>query len=127
MNHFVYMLGPRLSSILFVSRCAEIVLVRLIFFPWKVREFHRLHYAIHHHSGTEAGTKSEEQHASAAIAAECLHGSVVDHVHRLAERPVKAKSLPSFAKVVRFPQRNVVHHRAWVAEGHMVEVPAIRQ
>jgi len=53
--------------------------------------------------GAEAGPESKKKHASAAmVAAQRLHGRVVDYSHRFAERRGKIEAGPAFAQMLWF-------------------------
>src|SRR3974377_1738086 len=52
----------------------------------KVGEFHGFQDAVHNERGAKASAQAQEQHAATAVAAERLHGSVVDDLDRTTER-----------------------------------------
>ena len=51
--------------------------------------------------GDESGAESEEEHAAALVAAERLHGGVVDHLHRAAEGGGEIEADPTGPEIVR--------------------------
>src|ERR1700757_501479 len=61
LKHVFDVLPPSLPAKLFKGAGTNIVLVRA-FLVWKMREFHRLHYAVDDQSRTEAGPETEKQH-----------------------------------------------------------------
>src|ERR1700722_16655907 len=64
---FLDMLSPGLLAELLQSTEPDIVLIRSSLIG-KMREFHRLHDAVHNHGRTESGSQAEKQHSAAVIA-----------------------------------------------------------
>ena len=59
----------------------------------------------------EARSEPEEEHPPAVVAAERLHGRVVDELRRLAERGLEVESDPALAEVDRLADDAPVHDR----------------
>ena len=78
--------APFLLAEAFEAAQADVVLEGLALLVRQVRELHRLDAPVDDQCAAEAGAEAEEQHAAAAVAAERLHGGVVEDAHRLAER-----------------------------------------
>ena len=78
----------------FQAALAEQVLERLILVR-QVRELERDDAAVVDERGAEARAEAEEQHAAAFVAAERLHGRVVQDPDGLAEAPRPSRSRPS--------------------------------
>ena len=82
-------------------------------------------HAIEDHGRAKAGADAEEEHATAFITAEGLHGGVVDEAERLAEGLLIGKVDPSGGEVVRLGERTIMDDRARVADGDAVVFPAL--
>ena len=63
-----------------------------------------------------AGAQAEEQHPAAVVAAQRLHGGVVDDPHRPFERGGEVEADPAGAEVARLGPRAVVADLAGVAD-----------
>ena len=81
--------------------------------------------AVEDHGRAEARADAEEEHSAAFIAAEGLHGSVVDEADRLAEGLLVGKVDPSGSEIVGLGEGTIVDDRAWVADGDAVVIPAL--
>src|SRR5215471_20420490 len=90
-------------------------------------QFRGFQESVHDHSGAEAGPKTKKEHAAVLVAAQCLHGSVIDHLDRTSERLLEVKPDPTRSQVVRFVQNPAVQHRPWVANGDRVVTPISSQ
>src|SRR5215471_17945497 len=88
-----------------------------------MRQLHRLQLAVDDHGRTQACAEPEEQHTSAFIAAQRLHGSVIDDSDGTAESALKIEPSPSFAEVVRLSQDMVVENDSWIPDRHDVIFP----
>ena len=125
--HLVHMLLPAHVAQFFQAGVAEVLLVALLFPIWQVRDLQRLHAPVFNDRRSEARAEAEEQHAAAGVAAECLHGGVVDAPDRLAERLLEIEGGPASADVHRLTERAIVLHRPWVAERDGLVVPGFRE
>src|SRR5581483_2590851 len=74
--------------------------------------------------GAEPGAEAEEQHGAGAVAADRLHGRVVDDAERLAERGAVVEARPHAAQVVGIGGGPSVPHHAGVAHRDDVVGPA---
>ena len=101
---------------------AEQVLERLVL-ERQVRELERHDAAIVDERGAEAGAEAEEQHAPALVAAERLHGGVVQDLDGLAKRRGPVEVHPALAEVPGLFDHLAAEHRAGNAEGDDVVVP----
>ena len=91
-----------------------------------MREFHRDEHAVANHRRPHSGAESEEEHVPAFVAPERLHRGIVDHANRATERLLEIKSDPTSAQIPRLEPRTVSHHRARVADRHVVVCPVRR-
>jgi len=73
--------------------------------------------------GAKASAQAEEQHAAAAVAAECLHGSVVDDFDRTTERLLEVETDPPGPEVRRFVKRFSAHDGSGVSDGDDRVIP----
>ena len=60
----------------------------------QVAQLHRLHDPVDDQRGAEPGAESEEEHLAAPVAAQRLHGGIVDDLHRPSERRPDSRSGP---------------------------------
>ena len=88
-----------------------------------MRELERHDAAIVDERGAEAGAEAEEQHPPAFVAAERLHGGVVQDFHGLAERRRPVEVHPARAKVPGLFDHLAAEDRAGNAERDDVVVP----
>src|SRR5262245_64561034 len=83
-------------------------------------ELHRLDDAVDHHGGSEPRSETQEQHLAAPVAAQGLHGRVIDELHRTAERGGEIESDPSVAQGVRLHHRVTTEDRSGITDGNDV-------
>ena len=91
-----------------------------------VGEFAKLErdeHVIEDHGGAEAGAEAQEEHAAAFVAAEGLHGGVIDDLAGLAEGGVIIEIHPAAPEVVGLADGVVVDDGDGEAEGDGVVVP----
>jgi len=106
---------------------AYIILERFAFLVGQVAQLHGRDHAIDDERGAQAGAQPQKEHAAALVAAECLHGRVVDHLDRLSKRRPEVKPDPASAQIDRFHQNLLVDHWARVADADGVVLPTRRQ
>lgn len=104
----------------------QIVFERLPFLVLQMCKLHRYDFPFEHHGGAEAGAETEEEHASAVIAAERLHRSIVHHAHRVSERFCVVEAHPSAGQISGLHEREPVHHETGVSDGNDVVRPVLR-
>src|SRR5262249_8333355 len=79
---------------------ADVVLERCL--PvGQVGEFHRLDHAVHDQRRAETGPQPEEEHPSSLIAAQGLHGGIIDDLGGATERGREIEPDPPRAEVDR--------------------------
>jgi len=103
---------------------SHVVLVGAALPVRQVRELHRLEDAIDDHRRSETGAEAQEQHPAAPVAAERLHGRIVDDPHGAAEGPPEIEAHPATAQVVRLGHRAPVDDHPGKADRHHVVAPA---
>jgi hypothetical protein len=92
----------------------------------EVAELHRLDDAIDDHGRPEAGSQPEEEQLSSPVAAQGLHGRVVDELDGTPECAFEVEADPAPRQVVRLRHRPTAKDRAGVADRRRVETPARR-
>src|SRR5207253_2207388 len=92
----------------------------------QVAELERKHMTLPNERGAEAGAEAEKQHASAAVAAERLHRSIVDDAHWFAERVAKIEPDPAFAEVLGVFHDLPATHRRRKSDRERVILPVAR-
>ena len=86
-------------------------------------ELHRQEVAVHDQRAAESRSQTEEQHLSAFVAAQRLHGGVVHELDRDAEGLAVVELDPPASEVDRLGARPVVVHQAGVADRDDVVLP----
>src|SRR5579872_1281050 len=89
-----------------------------------VPDLHGLDQPIHDESGAKAGTQAEEQHPAALVAADGLHGCIVDHPDGHTEGLLEIELHPPLAEIVRLGGDTAMKHQARIAYRHNIERPA---
>src|SRR6266699_1424237 len=84
----------------FEAALAEIVFVGFPVFVAEVCQLHRLQHSIHNHRRPQARAKSQKQHAAPFIAAERLHGGVIEYLHGTAKSLAEVESHPAGPRVM---------------------------
>src|SRR5262245_44327476 len=77
----------------------------------QVAQLHRLHDAVDDHGGAETGPEPQKEHLAAFVAAQRLHGGVVDELDRTSEDGPIVESDPARAQMARLQHRTTVKHR----------------
>src|SRR4051794_3327520 len=97
-NRLVHELAPALLAVSLEAARADVLLVGLL--PERqVPELHRFHDAFHDHRRAEPGAEAEEEHPPSLVAAEGLHGGVVDDLRRFAEPLLEVEAGPAGRQV----------------------------
>src|ERR1700722_11995320 len=122
-DHLADGAAPFFETQLFQAVLADPLFVSASPFIAQVREFHRRDDAIDDHGGAKAGAEAEKQHAAAFVAADCLHGCIVDDVGRSAKRPLKIECHPTVAQIVRFRCDFAVEHDSRIPDGDGIVGP----
>src|SRR5262249_19411045 len=89
----------------------------------QVTELHRLYDAVHNHGRSKPCSEAWKEHLAAVVAAQGLHGGVVDKYHGPTERGCKVEPDPSASQVIRFGHRPTVENRPGIADRYNVAVP----
>jgi hypothetical protein len=88
-------------------------------------DFHRLDDAVHDHCRAESGPQAEKQHASALVAADCLHRGVVHDQGRPAKGFAEIESNPASTEIVRLRDHLAVQDGPGIADRDRIEFPAL--
>src|SRR5215471_18141461 len=84
---------PFVLAVLLQTAKADVVLVRSLAIR-KMAKLHRLQESVDDHGGAEARAQAEEQHASTFVAAQRLHGGIINSLDRASERLLEVKPHP---------------------------------
>ena len=115
---------PTFHAATFETSQADVLLVGTALFVRKMGEFERDHHPVEDHGRAEAGAYTEEEHAATLIAAESLHGGVVDEAKGLAEGLLIGEIDPSRREIMGLFERMIVNDRAGIAYGNAVVSPS---
>jgi len=74
-------------------------------------QFHRFHDAVDDHGAAETCSQSQVQHFAALIAAQSLHGRIIDEFYEATEGTLEVKSDPPVSQVMGFRDRSASQHR----------------
>src|SRR5262245_42547429 len=86
-------------------------------------QLQRYDYFLHDQSGAKAGPKTEKQHATAFVAAERLHGGVIEHSNRSSKFRSEIEADPTGAEVFRLRHGLSAANRSRIADGDGVILP----
>jgi hypothetical protein len=86
-------------------------------------ELHRLQLAIDDQGGTESRSQAQKQHLAALVAADSLHGSVIDDLYGTTEGCGQIEADPAMSQVGGFRTRPAFQDRAGVAVSHPADRP----
>src|SRR5262249_21655414 len=114
---------PLLVAHALAAGVADIVLETAVLFVRQVTEFHRCDGSLDDEGRAQAGAQAEEEHAAAVVAAQGLHGGIVDELDRFAEGDLEIEIDPAAAEVDRLQENLFADHRAGVADADGVELP----
>jgi hypothetical protein len=76
---------------------------------------------------SQAGSESDEQHFSTAIASERLHRRVIHNLYRTTKCRSEVEAEPALSEVRWLRDRSVAQNGAREANGHNIVVPAISE
>src|SRR5205807_6372202 len=107
---------PFVSAQPFQSSLAEIVLVGAALFVGKMSEFHGLENTVYDHGRAQTRSQSEKKHAPFLVAAERLHGGVVDDLHRLAKGFTEIEFHPARSQIERLVDGTALNYRTGIAD-----------
>src|SRR5262249_36845490 len=106
---------------------AEIILDDAAIAIGQVTQLERKDMIVPNQGGPKSCSESEKEHPATVIAAEGLHGCVIDDAHRFAQRFPKVESHPAFSKVFRLAHDFAVTHRGRKPKRDGIEVPIDNQ
>jgi hypothetical protein len=125
LHDFGNVAAPLFFAEAFEAAQAEIVFVGFPFFVEQVGEFHGLEKTVDDHGGAEAGSEAEKKHVAAFVAAEGLHGGVIDDFHGETKGFGKVEGHPAVAEIVGLAERTPVDDGAGIADGEAVVLPIL--
>ena len=95
---------------------ADVILEGAAALVMHMPDFGRLDHAVNDEGRAQSRAQPEKQHAAAAVAADRLHGCIVDHLDRPAERLLEVKPDPALAQVVGLGGDPAAEHESGVAD-----------
>ena len=113
---------PFLLAVAFQSGPADVVLIGALLVG-QVTELHGLHDALDDHGRSKPGSEAQKEHLAALVAAQGLHGGVVDDLHGTTECRREIEPDPPASQVVWFRNRPPAENRAGIADRHHVIHP----
>lgn len=120
-----YVAAPLLQAMFRQSTLTHIVL-KCALLVGQMSEFHGLDDSIHNKCRSQPGSQAEKEHPAASVAAQSLHGGVIDQFHRTVESGFEIEADPSGSKIMRFRNRPALEHRAGISDRYHVIVPIRR-
>src|SRR5579862_4269 len=121
LDHMTNRLAPFLVSAPSAPALANVILEGMAVLVRHVTDFRRLDHAVDDERRPEPGAEPEKQHAATVIAANGLHGGIIEDAQGLAERVHEIVAHPSPAEVVRLPGDASVEDHARIAHRYGVE------
>ena len=116
-RHHIHHITPPLFLASFFECCAPHVVLVGALLVREMAKLHRFDDAIHNQRRAEAGAQPQEEHLAALIAAQRLHGRVINDLDGTAKCAFKIKSDPPGRQVMRVGDRPVLHNRAGISHG----------
>src|SRR5215469_11737593 len=86
-------------------------------------QLHRLDNSIYDPCGAKTCSQTQKEHFAILVAAQCLHGRVVDDLHRALEGAFKVEALPTLSQIPRFGSGVISKHWARVTDRNGVKFP----
>src|SRR5262245_28629918 len=120
------MASPFLFSSLLQAALADVIFIGPLLVR-KVSQLHRLDGPIEDHGGTETGSQPQKQHLAALVAAQSLHGGIIDDLDGPLERGLEIKSYPTAPEIMRFHKRPIPDDHARVAIGYRLILPVLSE
>ena len=120
LDHVEHRLAPLAVAAALTPALADVVLEGAPVLIGHMTDLGRFDHPVDDERRTQPGAEPEEQHAAAAVAADRLHGGVVDHLDRPAERAGEVEADPAPAEVEGLGGDLAARHQARIAHGHGV-------
>src|SRR4029453_6314636 len=122
-HHIGNVTAPFLLAVALQSGPTHVVLVGALL-VWQVTELHGLHHAVHNYGRSKARSETEKEHLAALVAAQGLHGRIVDDLHRMTECCGEIEPDPSASQVGGFSDWPPGKNRTRRPDPNSVIVPA---
>ena len=103
----------------FKTRASNVSLVCVLSVR-QVTEFHRFYRAVHNKGTTESRSETQKQHLAAVVAAQGLHGGVIDHLDGSAEGRGKIELHPTLSEVRRFRRGLACQYWTGIPDRHLL-------
>src|SRR6516225_5568545 len=121
-NNIKDIFAPFVLTVPLQTSKADVVLVGSLAIG-KVAELHGLQESVDNHGGAKARTQAKEQHASTLVAAQRLHGGVINHLDRASESLLEVKPDPAGSEVVRIVEDTALQHRSRIPDRDGLVLP----
>src|SRR5262249_23043097 len=122
-DHICDVAAPLLFPLLQQRAVSHIALVSSLFVG-QVTQFHGLDDTVDDHGRSQAGSESDEQHFSAAIAAKRLHRRVIRNLYGTTKCRSEVETDPALSEVRWFRNRSIAQNGTWEANRHNIVAPA---
>ncbi len=122
-HHVHHVAAPLLLAQALQTRFADVVLIGAAMLVRKMGELEGLQDSVHNQRGTETRAQAEEQHAAAVVAAEGLHGRVIEDPDRMMEGFAEVEADPASAEIVGLGYGLAVEYRAGITDGNDIVLP----
>src|SRR5881394_1323594 len=86
-------------------------------------QLHRFDDRIYDHARTKTRSQSEEQHLSAVVASQRLHGRVIHDTNRAAERRGEVEANPALPQVPRLADDSAIQDGSWITDRDDLVIP----
>src|SRR4029077_5458277 len=114
--HTLALPAPLPAAEPFAAALADVILECAAALVGHMPDFGGLDHAINNDGHAQTRAQPEKQHAPAPVAADCLHGCIVDHPDRLAEGLLEVEPDPALAEVVGLRGDPAVEHESRVTD-----------
>src|SRR5215831_6804236 len=126
-DHLAHRLAPAVVAEPFAAALADVILEGAAVLVRHVADFGRLDHSVDDEGCAKTGAEPEKQHAPAAVAADRLHGCIVDQLHRPGELCGEVVADPTLAEGVGLGGDAAVIHESRIADGDRVVALSIEQ
>ncbi len=99
---------------------AQVIFVAAAPFIGQMRKLHRRHRTVDNQCRTQPRAQTQKKHATAFVAADRLHRSIIHEQCRPAKGFAKVKTNPTASEIERFGDDHAVHDHAGISDRYHV-------